>query len=290
MKIVVIGGSSGWGLPTQYRADREFVAAAPGGGEAMDGILEKLAQVGYRPKLYADHKEMLAVEKPDVVIVDSACGVCVEVILDTFAAGCRVLAEKTTPDAGVGVCGQPKAGGRSFTDGEYATYVELSSMTDNLHDNRRRAELLGLGGREVAVAPGAIVRTPPEQIGRDVFIGLYSYINGNVTIEDHVLIGPHCAVTAGHHKFDPATGYFSARTEQDYDNSVRIGYGSWLASNVTVTAGVRIGRANLICAGAVVTHDTPDHAIMAGVPAKQIGEIDPDTGAYRWFKRKEEQR
>ena len=61
-----------------------------------------------------------------------------------------------------------------------------------------------------------------------------------------------------------------------------IGEGSWLASKVTVTAGVRIGRANLICAGSVVTKSTPDYAIMAGVPARQVGRINPETGEYHW--------
>ena len=54
---------------------------------------------------------------------------------------------------------------------------------------------------------------------------------------------------------------------------------------------MKIGRANLVCAGAVVTHSTPDYAIMAGVPAKQVGRIDPETGEYIWFsaKTKEEE-
>ena len=175
-----------------------------------------------------------------------------------------------------------------FTDEEYAAYVRLTSMSDNGEDDRRRADCLGLGGRGNMVAPGAILRIPPEQVGSDIFFGLYVYANGNVTVEDHVLIGPHCSIAAGNHKFDPATGYFSARTEKDYDNSIVIGYGSWLASNVTVTAGVKIGRANLVCAGAVVTRSTPDYAIMAGIPAKQVGRIDPETGEYIWFSKNEE--
>ena len=176
-----------------------------------------------------------------------------------------------------------------ISDETFAEYVRLSSMSDNAEDDRRRADLLGLDGKEILVAPGAIIRVPDirSRFGRDIFVGLYTYINGNVTVEDHVLIGPHCSLAAGNHKFDPKTGYFSARTEQDYDNSITVGFGSWLASNVTVTAGVKIGRANLVCAGAVLTHSTPDYAIMAGVPAKQIGRIDPETGAYVWFSEKE---
>ena len=162
--------------------------------------------------------------------------------------------------------------------------TRYANMSDNGGDNRRRAEILGFGGRNVLVAPGAIVRVRDKQkVGSNVFIGLYSYVNGDVTIEDDVLIGPHCALTAGHHKFDPQTGAFTARTEGDYDNSIVIGRGSWLAAGVTVTAGVRIGRANLVCAGAVVTRSTPDYAIMAGVPARQRGRIDLATGEYVWF-------
>jgi acetyltransferase-like isoleucine patch superfamily enzyme len=56
---------------------------------------------------------------------------------------------------------------------------------------------------------------------------------------------------------------------------------------VTVTGGVRLGRANLICAGSVVTKSTPDYAIMAGVPARQVGEINPTTGEYVWYHGKE---
>ena len=162
------------------------------------------------------------------------------------------------------------------------------NTSDNHEDNLRRAEVLGFGGRNVCVAPGSIIRVrDKDAIGSNIFIGLYSYINGAVTIEDDVLIGPHCAVTAGHHKFDPATQAFTARTEHDYDNSVVIGRGSWLAAGVTVTAGVKIGRANLICANAVVTKNTEDYAIMAGVPAKQVGRIDPETGEYHWFSRED---
>ncbi len=65
--------------------------------------------------------------------------------------------------------------------------------------------------------------------------------------------------------------------------SIVIGEGSWLASSVTVTSGVKVGRANLICAHSVLTKSTVDYAIMAGTPARQIGRIHPDTGHYEWF-------
>ena len=162
--------------------------------------------------------------------------------------------------------------------------TEYTHLTDNSAFDRRRAEIIGIESEGVSVAPGAVIRIPLEQIGKGVFIGLYCYLNGNVTLGDHVLVGPHCSIVAGNHKFDSATGWFSARTEKDGDESVVIGEGSWLSSGVTVTPGVKLGKCNLVCAGAVVTKSTPDYAIMAGVPAKQIGSINPETGEYIWNK------
>ncbi len=174
----------------------------------------------------------------------------------------------------------------NISDELFEQLTQYCNQSDNGPDDALRGELMGFGGRKVLIAPGAIVRVPDKsRIGSHIFIGLYSYVNGPVTIEDDVLIGPHCALTAGHHKFDPATGSFSARTDGDYDNSIVIGRGSWLAAGVTVTAGVKLGKANLVCANAVVTKDTPDYAIMAGVPAHQIGRIDPVTGEYHWFSK-----
>ena len=173
--------------------------------------------------------------------------------------------------------------GIRMDDEKFRELTEYCNRSNNREDDMRRADALGFGGREIQIAPGAIVRVKPEKIGRDVYIGLYCYLNGNVTVGEHTLIGPHCSLSAGNHKFDPATGYFSARTEGDGDESIVVGAGSWLASGVTVTAGVKIGRANLVCAGAVVTKSTPDYAIAAGIPAHVVGRIDPETGVYHWF-------
>lgn len=176
-----------------------------------------------------------------------------------------------------------ETGKTRLSDELFALLTRYANQGDNQRDNLRRAEALGFGGRGVMIAPGAIVRVRnPEKIGANIFIGLYCYMNGSVTVEDNVLIGPHCSIAAGNHKFDPQTGWFSARTEPDGDESIVIGEGSWLASGVTVTAGVKLGRRNLVCANSVVTRSTPDYAILAGTPARQIGHIDPETGEYHW--------
>lgn len=176
----------------------------------------------------------------------------------------------------------------SFEAEEFKILCEFTQMSDNAQYGLDRAVVLGFPPeKKISVAPGAVVSTvPPEQFGFGVRVGLYTYVSGDVTVGDHVLIGPHCAISAGNHKFDPATGWFSARTENDGDDSIVIGEGSWLAANVTVTAGVKLGKCNLVCAGAVVTKSTEDYSIMAGIPARKIGCINSETGEYIWEAKK----
>lgn len=172
-----------------------------------------------------------------------------------------------------------------FDDETFELLTNYAHMTNNKEFNEKRARIIGITAKDVQVAPGANVRIPLDQIGENSFLGLYSYFNGNVTIGKNVMVGPHCSIVAGNHKFDPETGWFSARSEKDYDNSIVIGDGTWIASGVTVTAGVKIGRCNLVCAGSVVTKSTEDYSIMAGVPAKRVGYIDKDSGEYVWQKK-----
>lgn len=175
-----------------------------------------------------------------------------------------------------------------ISDEEFEKYTKFAHDTHNAQFNRKRADILGMGDNNIRIAPGALIDRESVKIGKNVLFSFYCYVNGNVTVEDNVLIGPHCAITAGNHKFDPATQAFTARDNQDKDVSIVIGAGSWLAHSVSVTGGTKIGKANLICAGAVVTKSTPDYAIMAGVPAKQVGEINPETGEYIWYSKHEE--
>ncbi len=163
---------------------------------------------------------------------------------------------------------------------EFERFTRYCCLSDNREDNLRRARLLGFGD-DVQIAPGAVVRIGSNRIGAGSFIGLYCYLNGDVRIGRNVLIGPHCSLPAGNHRFDPETRSFAVK--RDAPRPITVGDGSWLGSGCTVTSGVTIGCANLICANSVVTRDTPDFAIMAGTPARQIGRIDPETGEYHWF-------
>ena len=66
--------------------------------------------------------------------------------------------------------------------------------------------------------------------------------------------------------------YFGCPNPKDRKMSVEINDGAWLGSNVIVLPGVHIGEGAVCCAGCVVTKDVEPYAVVAGIPAKKVGE------------------
>lgn len=88
-----------------------------------------------------------------------------------------------------------------------------------------------------------------------------------VELEDNVFCGPSCVFT---NVTVPRVEY---PVHGDYKKTL-IREGASLGANCTVVCGHTVGRYAMIAAGAVVTHDVPDFALMAGVPARQTGWVD----------------
>jgi len=109
-------------------------------------------------------------------------------------------------------------------------------------------------------------------IGPDVSIGNKCKIQNNVsvykgvTLEDGVFCGPSMVFT----------NIYNPRAEIGKMDQVRptlVRKGATLGANCTIVCGHTIGSYAFIGAGAVVTKDIPDHALMAGNPARQIGRM-----------------
>ncbi|GEA59633.1 acyltransferase [Vibrio comitans] len=176
--------------------------------------------------------------------------------------------------------------GGELTDEEFRKFTLYTTQSNNFEDDNARAAIMGFNNEGVRVAPGAIVRIGDKQIGDNSYVGLYSYVNGDVTIGKNVLIGPHVSIVASNHLYDPTTDHFSARSSLE-EGKVEIQDGVWLTTGVVITPGVTIGRCALVCANSVVTQNVQDYQIVAGSPAKAIGEINPETGEYLWFKKEQ---
>lgn len=109
-------------------------------------------------------------------------------------------------------------------------------------------------------------------IGPDVSIGNGCKVQNNVsiykgvTLEDHVFCGPSMVFT---NVWNPRAHI--RRMEEAKPTLVRTG--ASLGANCTIVCGVTIGRYALVGAGAVVTRDVPDHALVYGNPARQRGWV-----------------
>ena len=108
-------------------------------------------------------------------------------------------------------------------------------------------------------------------VGARCKVSSHTFICEGVTIEDEVFIGH--GVMFINDLYPRATNEDgSLQTEADWQVvETRIRRGASIGSNATVLAGTVVGEHALVGAGAVVTHDVPDYAIVAGVPARIIG-------------------
>lgn len=104
------------------------------------------------------------------------------------------------------------------------------------------------------------------KVGNGVRIQNNVSVYEGVEIEDNAFCGPSCVFT---NVTIPRSHY---PVHGIYDKTL-IKWGASLGANSTIVCGHTVGRSALIAAGAVVTKNVKDHALMAGVPARQIGWV-----------------
>ena len=111
-------------------------------------------------------------------------------------------------------------------------------------------------------------------VGPDVTIGDGCKVQNNVsvypgvTLEDEVFCGPSMVFT----NVRTPRSAFPRNKSDDYLRTL-VGRGATIGANATVVCGVTVGAWAFVAAGAVVTKDVAPFALMAGVPAKQIGWV-----------------
>ena len=190
---------------------------------------------------------------------------------------------------------------------EFAAALQKEHSTDELHalySRHREGEgsfdylmrrvfvraMCKKAGHGLRVGPGVVLKHPETmEFGDAVFIGAQAMIqgryDGTCKIGNHVWIGPQAYFDARSLELEDYVGWGpgakvlgSAHTGEPLDapiiatslviKQVFVGRGADVGMNASILPGVRIGANSIVGAGAVVTQDVPEFAIVAGVPAK----------------------
>lgn len=107
------------------------------------------------------------------------------------------------------------------------------------------------------------------RIGNHVWIGPQAYFDArDLVLEDYVGWGPGAKVLGSTHTAEPTE--VPIITTGLVIKPVRVGFGADVGMNASILPGVQIGAHAIVGAGSVVTHDVPDYAIVAGVPARVL--------------------
>jgi len=172
----------------------------------------------------------------------------------------------------------------------YARHREGESAFEYLMRRVLLRAMCKRAGHGLRVGPGSVFKHPETmEFGDAVLIGAQAMIqgryDGTCKIGSHVWIGPQAYFDARALQLEDYVGWGpgakllgSTHTGHPVDvpiiatglviKPVVIGYGADIGMNASILPGVRVGSNAIVGAGAVVTQDVPDFAIVAGVPAR----------------------
>lgn len=142
-------------------------------------------------------------------------------------------------------------------------------VRSGVHIERPRQVRLGAGceiGNDVYITAESVDGRLDVEEGVQVNAGVHLDHSGGLVLRRGVLISEGAYIYTHSHGLDPRS--------VPYGNPLEICDGAWIGARSMVMAGTgRIGRGAVVAAGSVVTKDVCDFAIVAGVPARQIGTV-----------------
>ena len=108
------------------------------------------------------------------------------------------------------------------------------------------------------------------KFGKGVFINHSAILSasGGIEFEDGSMAAPGLRIATINHDMNERHAIYTY-------GKVTVKKNAWIGMNVTICPGVTIGEYAVVAAGAVVTKDVPDYAVVGGVPAKVIRMQDP---------------
>ena len=139
------------------------------------------------------------------------------------------------------------------------------------------AAIFGEPGRPVCMGPGCAIASGaflhgPITLGRNVSINASARLDGGragITVGDGTRIASGATLYAFDHGMRPDR---PVREQPVTSGGILVGADVWIGAQAGVTDGVKIGDHAVVAMGAVVTRDVPEWAIVAGVPARVVGD------------------
>ena len=140
-------------------------------------------------------------------------------------------------------------------------------------------------GDKVFLSPLAMIDPDKLAIGSESYIAAHAYITGAIHMGDHctvnaftvvrgtvtmgtgVRVGAHTSILGFNHSMDPSKPVYQQPVTS---KGITIADDVWIGSHVVVLDGVTVGSHAVLAAGAVVTKDVPDWAVVGGNPARKI--------------------
>lgn len=129
-------------------------------------------------------------------------------------------------------------------------------------------KIIAKAGKNINIEKGAYFGRGELHLGNNSGIGVNCRVGNGTYIGDNVMMGPEVVILTSNHSHSRID---IPMVEQGFDHKpVYIGNDVWIGTRAIILPGVKIGNGVIIGAGAVVTKDVPDFAIVGGVPAKVV--------------------
>lgn len=152
----------------------------------------------------------------------------------------------------------------------FASHLPASFFWINIGQKQIRAFcgklILTRCGKCVNIEKGAELSSSVE-LGDYSGIGIRARIGGRTIIGKHVMMGPDVSIYVRNHMYDRTDIPMDQQGFSD-ERPVIIDDDVWIGARVIILPGVHIGTGAVIGAGAVVTKDVPDYAVVGGNPAR----------------------
>lgn len=115
-----------------------------------------------------------------------------------------------------------------------------------------------------------IVESKKLQVGNNCGINTGTYINakGGIILGNNVLIGSNVTISSGRHPIDGKEPPIFERPTEPLP--ITIEDDVWIGANAVIMPGITLRKGTVVGAGAIVTKDTEEYSVVAGVPAKII--------------------